>query len=1132
MADIAIFRINYKSDFILTLQSDAGWMTPFCIKFWTGAPIQAYYVGYDGTTYTHCAPVDGDPTRIIVQFNDHNLPIGNLKFQVGYHFTVADFPTTVEDEVINQAAVIIDNDGTPMQVMLDFTGETAPDIQFALPAYANELQRIVNEQQRIADEQTRINNEETRISNEQTRLENEAQRIRNEQTRISQEEARVREFATLKQESQEATTAANDAATLANQKAQLAADKAQLAADKAALAQNAATLAYEKAQLATDKAALANNAAQLADDKAALAQQKAEYAQAQGDYAKAQGYYAKTEADAARDMLSQIGVFDVSIYNASEGVPATYASLTAALAAVPSEFQIAGLTLKFLNSTTSKYEHYRQTSTTWSTTVSDWQGVDDQPIPGSKNLAESGGTFGQIKSVKDTLKSELYNEGTITTVSVCTKSSKVIKINNGVAEISSVTSAWRYGLIPVTDIVSINTFAGLSTAGIPAIVFFRTNEVSAASYISGSEKYGTIATASNVIKEFDENIVIPEGANYVGINLYVSYQTDDTVITKFVSAELKDRVTALEGEINRIDGEIDVLENKDIALENLIETQEDEISELNQQLLVQKSITTLSVCTNSSKVIKINNGAAEISDVSSSWKYGLIPVTDIVSINTFAGTSTAGIPAIVFFRTNEVSAASYISGSEKYGTIATASNVIKEFDENIVIPEGANYVGINLYVSYQTDDTVITTLSSANLKERVAALEEEVFSTAKTVVVRKTPGTGEYSTIYSALQQCVSGDTLIINEGIYEEKHLTIPRGLHIKGMGEVEIRGYQEASTAVAAIESISTLECYNGATIENIKVTAQNMRYPIHADFSNGNAVWDIRNCTFVHYGNKEAYDYQVSLGADGTPNDVVNACSAWGGGTKGGDVVKCFNCTFISTGRAFSTHNNTGDTYENYGAAHVHLENCVMLSRAIERTGVLYSLPAPLFVQSLNCPVDNCDVVVSNCKLNGYIVFQNSGGDGWSNQLKVYNSGKNKIAFSSYGGGQASYADSDQISTYQSHYDKYPQLDTINKYINRGNASIQKGYAVKKTALGGVALYDNLDDDVFGVALEDISAGQAGDVCFDGYLSRIYLQGIRTTSISEGADIYVISDGTFALSGTKVAFEATDNQNIVIS
>lgn len=148
MADIAIFRINYKSDFILTLNSDAGWMTPFCIKFWTGAPSQAYFAGYDGATYTHCAPVEGDPTKLLVQFDDHHLPIGNLTFQIGYHFTVADFPTTVEDEVINQAAVIIDNDGTSMQVMLDFSGETAPEIMFALPAYAAEQARQEAEAER------------------------------------------------------------------------------------------------------------------------------------------------------------------------------------------------------------------------------------------------------------------------------------------------------------------------------------------------------------------------------------------------------------------------------------------------------------------------------------------------------------------------------------------------------------------------------------------------------------------------------------------------------------------------------------------------------------------------------------------------------------------------------------------------------------------------------------------------------------------------------------------------------------------------------------------------------------------------------------------------------------------------
>ena len=300
--DAKIYRINYKSDFIATLHSDAGWMTPFCIKFWTGAPSQAYFVGWDGTTYTHCSYDPAEPTKLVVQFDDHHLPIGNLKYQIAYHFTVADFPDDTEDEVINAADVMVEIDGDMFHVMLDFTGETAPEIQFSLPAYANEAQRIANEQQRIAneeqriaDEQTRISNEETRINQEQDRQNNEAQRIRNEQTRINQEEARVREFATLKQESEAATTAANNAAALANQKAQLAADNAQLAADKASLAQSAATLANNKAQLADDKAQLAAAAAQLANDKAALAQQKAEFAQTQGTYAKEQGDYAKEQ---------------------------------------------------------------------------------------------------------------------------------------------------------------------------------------------------------------------------------------------------------------------------------------------------------------------------------------------------------------------------------------------------------------------------------------------------------------------------------------------------------------------------------------------------------------------------------------------------------------------------------------------------------------------------------------------------------------------------------------------------------------------------------------------------------------------------------------------------------------------
>jgi len=201
--DAKIFRILYKSDFILTLVSDAGWATPFCIKFWTGVPNQAYYAQYDGTTYTNCAPVAGDHTKLQVQFDDHHLPIGNLKYQIGYHFTIADFPNDTEDEVLNQANITTEIDGETYQVMLDFTGETAPEIQFSLPAYANEAQRIENEQQRVS-------NEEQRISNEQQRIANEQQRIAAEQGRASAEEGRVTEFQQMMQQADAAIDGAEN----------------------------------------------------------------------------------------------------------------------------------------------------------------------------------------------------------------------------------------------------------------------------------------------------------------------------------------------------------------------------------------------------------------------------------------------------------------------------------------------------------------------------------------------------------------------------------------------------------------------------------------------------------------------------------------------------------------------------------------------------------------------------------------------------------------------------------------------------------------------------------------------------------------------------------------------------------
>lgn len=89
------------------------------------------------------------------------------------------------------------------------------------------------------------------------------------------------------------------------------------------------------------------------------------------------------------------GAFDISVYNGVGGTPTQYAGFSAAVtnANVPEQFRKGGMTVRFIDSTTSpsKYVQYRLMKTTWSRTITDWQGIDDVPTAGSENLVKSGG---------------------------------------------------------------------------------------------------------------------------------------------------------------------------------------------------------------------------------------------------------------------------------------------------------------------------------------------------------------------------------------------------------------------------------------------------------------------------------------------------------------------------------------------------------------------------------------------------------------------------------------------------------------------------------------------------------------------------------------------------------------------
>jgi len=66
---------------------------------------------------------------------------------------------------------------------------------------------------------------------------------------------------------------------------------------------------------------------------------------------------------------------------------------------IPINKREPGMTIQFVSTSDNKYVQYRLMSKTWSTNISNWQGVDAEPVAGSKNLVESSGVKQQIAKI-------------------------------------------------------------------------------------------------------------------------------------------------------------------------------------------------------------------------------------------------------------------------------------------------------------------------------------------------------------------------------------------------------------------------------------------------------------------------------------------------------------------------------------------------------------------------------------------------------------------------------------------------------------------------------------------------------------------------------------------------------------
>jgi len=90
-----------------------------------------------------------------------------------------------------------------------------------------------------------------------------------------------------------------------------------------------------------------------------------------------------------------------SIFDISEYTGKTYDTMSDALADVPDGKKKGGMTVSFVSTSDNKYIQARCMAQNFTTDVTQWQGVDDEPTAGSDNLVKSGGVADVIANFRD-----------------------------------------------------------------------------------------------------------------------------------------------------------------------------------------------------------------------------------------------------------------------------------------------------------------------------------------------------------------------------------------------------------------------------------------------------------------------------------------------------------------------------------------------------------------------------------------------------------------------------------------------------------------------------------------------------------------------------------------------------------
>lgn len=218
-----------------------------------------------------------------------------------------------------------------------------------------------------------------------------------------------------------------------------------------------------------------------------------------------------------------------------------------------------------------------------------------------------------------------------------------------------------------------------------------------------------------------------------------------------------------------------------------------------------------------------------------------------------------------------------------------------------------------------------------------------------------------YSTMAAANTAAVSAtrakpNALRVAEGVFNtEKDWLLNNSVNLVGLGvDKTVISYKNpANTDPVVIAQNQTFYANNSSIIKGVKVTAQNMRYPIHSDSSGlvRDGRISIEDAWIEHLGNAEAQAYQDSISSGIT---VWPSTHAWGCGTSSGQSIVAKRSVFKSPTTGFYFHTNAN--FDN--PCFVRLENSSCIGT--NDNGVSVSIQALGSFQPDVCEVVGCTLV----------------------------------------------------------------------------------------------------------------------------------------------------------------------------